>query len=231
MTLAQRVKLRREQLELSQPKLSALLGEGVASQQAIAAIENGQTKRPRYIRELARALQCSEDWLLGTQGSEGIDLSPPDTYKHPVVAQSAYEDFALLPVYDARASAGAGAINDDGEPVCYSAFRHDWLRRVTNAPTDKLAVIQVAGDSMEPTLHNSDHVLIDLSVNRCSRDGLYVIRYDDTDEVQVKRLLRDPNTRTLTVKSDNPSYPTSGGIRDDSLAVIGRVLWLGRNVG
>ena len=142
------------------------------------------------------------------------------------------DQFALLPVYDARAAAGFGCINDDNpEPLHFNAYRIDWLRRVTSAAASELAVIQVSGDSNWPTLHNGDHVLIDRTVNRYNRDGLYVIRYNHEDEIMVKRLSRDPRSRTLTVKSDNPDYPTFDGVKDDDLTVIGRVLWLGRNLG
>lgn len=141
------------------------------------------------------------------------------------------EEFAMVPVYDARASAGAGAINTDTAPVCFSAFRWEWLRRVTQAPTDQLAVIQVAGDSMEPTLHHGDHVLIDRTVTRWTRDGLYVIRYAISEELMVKRLLWVPSSRTFSIRSDNPAYGNTEGVGPDDLSVVGRVLWLGRNIG
>ncbi len=43
------------------------------SQQGIAAIETGDSLRPRKIRELARAVGKSEAWLLG----ESSDATPP----------------------------------------------------------------------------------------------------------------------------------------------------------
>lgn len=141
------------------------------------------------------------------------------------------EEFAMVPVYDARASAGSGAINTDAAPVCFSAFRWEWLHRVTQAPTEQLAVIQVAGDSMEPTLHHGDHVLIDRTVTRWTRDGLYVIRYAISEELMVKRLLWVPSNRTFSIRSDNPAYGNTDGVGPDDLSIIGRVLWLGRNIG
>jgi phage repressor protein C with HTH and peptisase S24 domain len=139
--------------------------------------------------------------------------------------------FALVPVYDARAAAGTGAINHDQPPVCFSAFRWDWLHRVTSATPEQLAVIQVAGDSMEPTLHHGDHVLIDRTISRWTRDGLYVIRYAISDELMVKRLIWVPSARSFTIRSDNVAYGATDGVEPADIAVIGRVLWLGRNVG
>lgn len=141
------------------------------------------------------------------------------------------DGFAMVPVYDAAAAAGAGAINTDSAPVCYSAFRWDWLHRVTSAPPEELAVIQVAGDSMEPTLHHGDHVLIDRTITRWTRDGLYVIRYSISDELMVKRLIWVPGSKTFSIRSDNPAYGSTEGVGPEDLSVVGRVLWLGRNVG
>ena len=185
--------------------------------------ENGL--KPDVAGRYARIFGVSPAWLLYGGGDTPIPAEKPST-------RPMEEEFALLPVFDARAAAGYGCINDDApEPMHFNAYRLDWLHRVTSASTDMLAVVRVAGDSNWPTLHDGDHVLIDRTVSRYSRDGLYVIRYNHEDEVMVKRLSRDPRTRTLTVKSDNPDYPTFEGVKDDDLAVIGRVLWLGRNVG
>lgn len=141
------------------------------------------------------------------------------------------DDFAMVPVYDVRAAAGAGAVNHNAKAISLSAFRWDWLRSRTSAPTDRLAVIQVEGDSMEPTLHHKDHVLIDTTVSKYTRDGLYVIRYEVSDEAMVKRLMWDPTSGTFTIKSDNPTYGPMAGVPPAAIVIIGRVLWLGRNVG
>lgn len=171
----------------------------------------------------------------GVSVSELLGESPPPPTEsdHPRQATgSMIDDFEFLPVYDARAAAGYGCINEDTpEPLHFNAYRLDWLRRVTSAPPSQLAVIRVAGDSNWPTLHDGDHVLIDRSVTRCSRDGLYVIRLLQEDEVMVKRLARDPKTKTLAIKSDNTEYPSFDGVSDDDISVIGRVIWLGRCVG
>lgn len=139
-------------------------------------------------------------------------------------------EFAMIAVYDIRASAGHGAINDDGEPLYYQAFMMNWLRDVTMANPSNLAVIRVSGDSMQDTLQNGDHVLVDRTIRHIGRDGIYVLRVSG-DELMVKRCMRSARTKLLTIKSDNPVYPTEEGVRDEDIAVEGRVIWLGRNVG
>ncbi|MDI7504515.1 helix-turn-helix domain-containing protein [Cronobacter dublinensis] len=60
-TISQRLKNRRAELNLSQAQLAEKAG---MKQQSLQAIEAGQTKRPRYLFELAQALQCDAHWLM-----------------------------------------------------------------------------------------------------------------------------------------------------------------------
>lgn len=60
-TISQRIKQKREEMNLSQDQLAKLAG---MRQQSLQAIESGATKRPRYLVELATALNCKPEWLL-----------------------------------------------------------------------------------------------------------------------------------------------------------------------
>lgn len=140
------------------------------------------------------------------------------------------DSWALLPVYDTRASAGPGQEMDNETVIYRIAFREEWVRSVTAAPIEDLAVIAVDGDSMEPTLRQGDTVLVDFGQKRPQRkDGIYVIRTDGG--LQVKRLQVDLASRHLVVLSDNKAYEAQHGIRPENLAVVGRVIWLGRQIG
>lgn len=138
--------------------------------------------------------------------------------------------YAALPVFDVRASAGPGALNSDHpQPESWLLFALEALRMVTRAPVPDLAMIRVSGDSMFPTLCHEDMILVDRSVRVMGRDGLYVIA--SGPDVQVKRLTRNWADQTLTVGSDNPLHENSQGVREDTLPILGRVVWLSRNVG
>ncbi|WP_158586585.1 S24 family peptidase [Henriciella mobilis] len=139
------------------------------------------------------------------------------------------DDFLTVPIYDLRASAGAGAFAEDGEPVGYQPYRVQQLRRLTRSDTESLAVITVGGDSMWETLHDGDQVLVDRSVNRIVRDGIYILAFED--ELLVKRCQRDLETKEVIVKSDNPVYDTFRISSADKLNVLGRVIWIGRALG
>jgi phage repressor protein C with HTH and peptisase S24 domain len=138
------------------------------------------------------------------------------------------DDYARVALYDARAAAGAGGVGRD--LVTHRLlFRQQWLRSVTSAPIEELAVLEIDGDSMEPTLRSGDHALIDRSECMPRRkDGLYVLRAGDG--LQVKRVSAHPVTGLLTIASDNPAYKSYGDIRPADVEIIGRVIWIGRRM-
>jgi len=133
-----------------------------------------------------------------------------------------------IPAYDIRAAGGPGAFSDEQEePPHYLYFREQWIRKLGRP--NFLVVLEVSGDSMWETLHDGDNALVDRSQVNPRREGLYVIRIDDV--LQVKRISMHPVTRLLTIKSDNPAYPTYADVNPDDIAVVGRVVWIGRSLG
>ena len=146
------------------------------------------------------------------------------------IVAMAGDSWALLPVYDARVSAGPGRSIDNETVLHRIAFREEWVRSVSSAPLDQLAVIEVDGDSMEPTLRQGDMVLVDFGQKRPQRkDGIYVIRTDGG--LQVKRLQVEIAANKISILSDNKAYDTQRSVDPADIAVVGRVIWLGRQIG
>jgi len=139
------------------------------------------------------------------------------------------ETILSVPIYDIRASAGAGSLVQDGEPSGWQPYREQELARFTRASTMDLAVIQVAGDSMWETLHDGDKVLVDRTVKRIVKDGIYVIAFEE--ELLVKRCQRNLEDGSVLVSSDNKAYSPFTVSTVDRLEVIGRVIWIGRALG
>ena len=82
---------------------------------------------------------------------------------------------------------------------------------------------------MAPTLLPGDDILVDRSDGDARvRDGIYVLRMDDT--LMVKRLTLHPVTRRVTVQSDNPAYADWPDLSLSDIKLIGRVIWTGRRV-
>lgn len=137
-------------------------------------------------------------------------------------------EFGAIRSLAGRAAAGAGGESDDSERGLM-LFRMRWLRSVTSAPLESLAVIPVDGDSMEPTLRTGDHALVDLTQRTPQRkDGLYVLR--SADGLQVKRVSAHPATARLAVRSDNAAYESYTDVDPRSIEILGRVIWIGRRV-
>lgn len=135
-----------------------------------------------------------------------------------------------VPRLAVQASAGAGSHVDREFATGSYRFDEAWLRQVSRAKPEELSIITVRGDSMATTLMDGDDVLVDHADAAPSlRDGIYVLRRDDT--LMVKRLALAPTSGTVTISSDNPAYPTWPDCPLASIDVLGRVVWAGRRFG
>ncbi len=138
------------------------------------------------------------------------------------------EEYVLVNVYDIEAAAGAGSVVENNEMSNKLAFKKSWIRSSSNATADDLAVITVSGDSMNPTLYDGDRILVDLTATSLKNDGIYVLRNDDM--ILVKRISLNPVTKLCTIKSDNNFYESWEGCEPADLDILGRVIWMGRNI-
>ena len=135
-----------------------------------------------------------------------------------------------VPRLSVDASAGPGSLVEGEREIGSYGFDERWLRRVCRARPQDLSIIRVAGDSMAPTLVDGDDILVDRTdAGARLRDGIYVLRRDDT--LMVKRLSLTPTSGTLAITSDNASYPSWRDVPLDSVDILGRVVWAGRTFG
>src|SRR3546814_10576015 len=108
--------------------------------------------------------------------------------------------------------------------VFSSIIRHTRCALVTGVQT---CALPIYGDSMEPTCHDGDEVIVDLNDGQSRlRDGIYVLRMDDM--LSVKRVAIEPQGKRVSVLSDNPAYPSWRGLEKRTINIVGRVLWFGR---
>ena len=131
--------------------------------------------------------------------------------------------YVSAPRYEVLAAAGTGATVDSEVIKGHLGFTKKWLRD-QQLMADKLAVIEVRGDSMEPTLHDGDIVLLDMREPELRDGEIYTLRR--SDELLVKRLRRQGSN--WLIFSDNTAYPVE--TLDEEVAVVGRVVWLGRTL-
>jgi transposase-like protein len=196
--------------------LSGLLGRNAAYLQQF--VRKGS---PRKLEENDRRT------LAEFFGVDEVELGAPARETVVTVGAGAparTADWADIPRLPLGASAGPGTVALDPVPIDRLRFSGRWLRQQGLEP-GMLSVIEVEGDSMEPTLRDGDEILLDRAP-RPLRSGLHVIRLDDV--LLVKRLEPGPSG-TLLVISDNPAYPRMERARAD-VAVLGRVVWKGGRI-
>ena len=106
-------------------------------------------------------------------------------------------------------------------------------RELPHDALDELPALELRldGDAMEPTLRHGDRVLVDMGSRRPQqKDGIYLLR--TAGGLQAKRVAANPLTGLVTVISDNREhYPCFSDLQPDDITVVGRVTWLGRQVG
>lgn len=172
-------------------------------------------------RGVPRKLKEEDRRILATYfGVDEVELGGP------VPPQTSISTM-MIPRLRLGASAGPGAHAGTEILDGQIGFESKWLRKLSASP-DALSIIQVAGDSMVPTLGDGDDILVDRgdAADRL-RDGIYVIRMDDV--LMVKRLSLRPAQR-LSVLSDNPAYPGWSDVEPETVTIIGRVVWAGRKI-
>jgi phage repressor protein C with HTH and peptisase S24 domain len=179
-------------------------------------------KVPKHLGETARS-KLARYLHVGER-----ELIAPDQLTSAASFDAQQDGFISVPFYDVKASARHGTVVDRPRVLHCIAFRKDWLKRITAASVEDLAVISVVGDSMEPNLSADDTVLVDLTNTQPGADGIYVLLYDEG--LRVKRLRVDPVRRIVRITSDNPSYDPIDNVRPEELRIFGRVVWPDRQI-
>ncbi|OGP52709.1 MAG: hypothetical protein A2Y65_07300 [Deltaproteobacteria bacterium RBG_13_52_11] len=106
------------------------------------------------------------------------------------------------------------------------AFRRTWLNSKGNV--EDLVLIEVRGDSMDPTITDGDAVLIDCSKKQVVAGNTYALRTKNV--VMVKRLQPIGDTR-IKVMSDNKLYDSYEiDLEMGDIEIIGQVIWIGREL-
>jgi phage repressor protein C with HTH and peptisase S24 domain len=189
-----------------------------------------------WVTKISKTLGISSDWLLYGTG----EMLRGNAKIAPIEAQNSChlpqgepkwlapealpkEGYSLIPKVQARLAAGTGSLETDGEVIGYYAFKLDFLMR--KGRPNKMVLMDVTGDSMEPVLMDRDSVLIDESQRSIIAGGIFAVGIEH--EVYVKYLHRVPGK--LVLKSKNPEYEAievdMDGEISDEVRIIGRVVW------
>ena len=198
-TLAKRLDFAMKEAGFTQQKLANVVG---IKQQSIGKILSGVTLNPKYILEIATALDVDAEWLKTGKGEA------PDFEAEVDSVEEENEPFyTRLEVLDVYASAGNGEFvsGDLAGYVQAVEFQNEYFHQLFQRASDKgLAIINVKGDSMEPTICSGDLLFVDTTRNAYQGDGIYVFSFND--KLYVKRLQFAGDK--LLVISDNKHYHT-----------------------
>ena len=141
-------------------------------------------------------------------------------------------DFAHIPLHGASLAAGDGAQNEDEAVIDHLAFRRSWLKSIGMSASTAV-VARAQGNSMAPSIHDGDMVLIDRARTEVpirrrgagdTRPAPIYALLDGTG-ARIKRLER-PEPDLVMLLSDNTDYAPQLA-RVDSLSIIGKVMWWG----
>lgn len=167
----------------------------------------------KWILKLYRTFGLNPDWL--ETGAGPTFLKPSDP------GDSIFKNVAKV---KARLSAGGGSFEIGSEIEGYYSFRKDWL--TTKGNLNKMVLMDIFGNSMEPEIKDGDTVLIDESQKDILAGAVYAVGVDDT--IMVKRLEKHPNK--LVLHSDNKEYAPIylQGSDINSIRIIGKVIWICR---
>ncbi|RRD69219.1 MULTISPECIES: helix-turn-helix transcriptional regulator [unclassified Desulfovibrio] len=211
---ARRLRQRREELGLRKQEIARRAGLSLTT---IQQYENGQLPKSLHALALAEILNCSLDWLLAGRGDAGDGLyDTPETR------------LVMVPLAEARLSAGTGSLETGGDVLRHYAFRWDFLRRKGNP--GQMVLLRVSGDSMQPRILHNDVVLIDQSRRDPEPGRIYAVGVEDM--VYLKVVNAVPGR--LVLSSINPDYPPieapAGEQMDTAVRIIGKAVWVGREL-
>lgn len=228
MSVSERLKTIRDLLGKTQKEMALLTGISYRTWQNY---EDGVNPPGWDACEALVKLGFNANWLLTGNGGmrDGTSYAPPELAKRLAKVLEPGDGFVQVPRYEVTASAGGGTMIHSEQIVDHLSFRADWVHNALGVPVADLALINVTGDSMEPTLSEGDLILIDMSHRGVKDNAVYVLQLNGS--LLVKRIQHKLDGSVI-VKSDNAIYEPEqiGAEAVDLLNVIGRVVWCGRRM-
>jgi phage repressor protein C with HTH and peptisase S24 domain len=214
---------------------TAAQAAGVSSVMLRRYIRGGSKATFEVIANLARAAKVSLDWIATGEGemrkewggsvppSVTHDAQTPDGQGSPEKSG----EFVFIPRYSAKEAVRSGS--GVGMSTAAIAFRRLWIEHYLNADPGELRVLSVRGEPMETVSEDRDFILVNVA-SRSVSGGMYALSIDG--EVIVRHTQRLPGG-ILEVRGAGETYPSftvSLADMPEGFSVIGRVVWVGRQV-
>ena len=217
-TLNSRIARRLEALGISERDASL---KATGKPDAIRYIrKRGAMPSADRLAQLAKALETSPEWLLGRTST------PPKAPDVPVVRGASDADGSIpLRRINLGFAMGDGTNLDEYIEETTIDFDANLLRVITASPANKIVVADGIGDSMMPTLLDSDMIVIDMHQNQLDKwDRIWAMSLQGAGAV---KRLGPAEKGMVEVISDNPGIPNKTVPRED-IRIVGRIVWSGR---
>ena len=196
---------------------------GITPQSVSGARKRGEVP-PAWVQTCAASTGVNAHWLFFGRGP--MRLPEAAEGELPSTQVDCESELIIVPLAEARLSAGTGSLEVSAHSEGGYAFRGDFLRRKGNPR--RMVLMRVSGDSMVPEIFDNDLVLLDRGQTEISPGRLYAVGFEDA--IYIKRIDKLP--AKIVLHSVTPaSPPVSLDLRGDcadQFRVIGRVLWSGR---
>ncbi len=194
-----RQEMHRRQIVL-QKDFAALIG---ISPTYLSFIFSGKRIGVRQVVNISKRLKVSIGYLLGLENL-------PDWFS----------DYLAVPLVEGRIAANPRGLIP-GEAV-ESLI---WLHRDQAGSRRHLVAVRLGSeaDSMLPTLHPGDLIIIDRDDKDITPRGLYAVRLPDLESCTIKRLQLISDKNIILLLSDNPNYEPLPVPCNEHL-IIGRVI-------
>lgn len=204
MTLGEKVKLKREELNLSQEELAEKMN--YKSKTSIHKIEVGITDLPlSKVKELAAVLKTTPAYLMGWEEDKSQEKE-----KENINIETVNTDYIMIPLYESI-SAGYGASNSEFiEMIPVFGLKK-------NGTT--YFAVKVEGDSMEPKIPNGSTIIIKKDIQIESGE-IGAFNLNDENFVKQKKVVKDK----LVLHSFNLAYDDKVVSEFDDFKEYGKVV-------
>lgn len=233
-TLAERVKLARDRLNLSQQDVADATG---MSQPSYYKIEKGLTKRTTYINELAKVLGTNVDWLMYGEG-ENTPKPSRDDLMQKIKEIEERDTGENHPLPDGMTSAKM-ASQSSTVPILSWVAAGDWSNVEAVTFDDAMGyapkppnlskfgfALRVQGQSMLPEFKPGEVIYVEPQTGFLvlKDSDLVIVQCNDDKEATFKQLVLGETSDDMYLRPLNPNWPEQRMMPMGECNLVGKVV-------